>query len=101
MTGHYCNNFVMFDASEQMLKRAGLCCVNPWKLNSLYPGRDDLFYRRESMKLLLNCNAIYMIKGWEASVGAKHEYEVSKYLKFIEIVFDHNDGEFKETPCQP
>jgi len=52
--------------------------------------KEDIPYERWmelSLNILSRCDAIYMLKGWRESKGAKKEYEFACNLK-LEILFE-------------
>lgn len=64
-----------FNAAEERLKQKGYEVVNPAKLGEqlkVFPYGTILAL---DIAVLLNCNAIYMLKGWEDSKGANSELE--------------------------
>lgn len=65
-----------FKAAEQELKEMGLEPVNPFD-NGL-PDEDHwMEHMRADIALLVGCDYIYMLKGWEWSKGAKLELDVA------------------------
>ena len=36
---------------------------------------------RRALKLLLQCDAICLLPGWQDSLGAQHEFDTSRILK--------------------
>lgn len=42
---------------------------------------------RGDIELLLSCDGIYMLKGWEKSKGAKLEHEIATALK-IKMMYE-------------
>ena len=73
-----------FEAAEFELKIAGFQPVNPAK-EHLPDGATWADYMRHDIKLLCDCDAIYMLKGWRESAGAKIEYKLARDLG-IEII---------------
>lgn len=74
-----------FTASER-LKGMGLTPVNPFE-----NGLPDEAHWREHMKvdikMLLECDYIFMLDGWELSKGAKLELDVASSCG-IEVMFE-------------
>ena len=70
-----------FKAAEEKLKAEGHTVINPAK----NPGYDYKSYIYMGLFELMHCDAIYMLKGWFNSEGAKleHCYAVIVGLKTI------------------
>lgn len=80
MTGLPEFNFPAFHAAAKRIRLAGLEPVNP---ATNFKGRTDLprqDYIRADVKLLIDCDAIAMLNGWEHSKGAKLEYLLAREL---------------------
>lgn len=74
MTGVAKHNFPAFHAAARLLEQDGWEVVNPAEN---FGGRTDLprtAYLRADVALLVHCDAIAMLPGWEDSDGAKLEY---------------------------
>ena len=66
-----------FGRAEQLLGLHGLKAVNPMK-NGLRPAEAHWReHMRRDIALLLECDAIFMLEGWELSKGAKLELDVA------------------------
>lgn len=74
-----------FAKAEELLKRNGCEPVNPVDEE----GKTWSEYMRRDIKLLCDCDAIYQIKGWEKSCGAKLENDIAKALGLL-FVRDKN-----------
>lgn len=64
-----------FAETEKYLKHKGYEVANPAALNSVMPGDagyED--YMVMCFALLYLCDAIYMMEGWQGSIGANREY---------------------------
>lgn len=94
MRGIENHNFPAFDAARDKLLNMGFLVISPADLD-----RDDYdsarpvdFYVQRDMEALLNIKrsgskpAIYMLKGWEKSFGARAEKAVAEWLEF-EIIY--------------
>ena len=80
MTGVPEHNFPAFHAAAERLRQAGWEVVNPAEN---FGGQTDLpreTYLRADVALLVTCNAIAMLGGWEESRGAKLEYLLAREL---------------------
>lgn len=75
-----------FNEAETRLKEQGYEVVNP--LNNGLP-RESKWneHMRADLKLLLDCDAIHMLNGWEYSKGASLEYDLAIDLGFKLIHF--------------
>ena len=63
-----------FERAEHDLTLRGFEVVNPAKENAHFPeGTPWKTYMAESLRLLLYCDAIYMLDGWRDSRGATLE----------------------------
>lgn len=75
-----------FEAAELALKIAGYQPVNPVE-EHLPDGATWADYMRHDIKLLCDCDAIYMLNGWRESAGAKIEHKLARDLG-IEIIYE-------------
>ena len=76
-----------FESAEKALSKYHIV-INPAKVNAQLPKETTWEeYMKMSMCMLEMCNAIYMLKGWEDSKGAKLEYEFAK-SKNYKIFFE-------------
>ena len=75
-----------FEAAELALKIAGFQPVNPAE-EQLPDGATWADYMRHDLKLLCDCDAIYMLNGWRESAGAKIEHKLARDLG-IEIIYE-------------
>lgn len=76
-----------FDQAERFLSLKGYSPVNTFK-----NGLPDEVHWREHMRadiaLLLGCDFIYMLRGWELSKGAKLELDVASSCG-IQVLFEN------------
>lgn len=73
------NFYNKFKEAEQRLKEAGYEVINPAKIGLLLPKsftHGD--YMDIDYALLQKCDCIYMLKGYNASIGAKNELNYAK-----------------------
>lgn len=83
-----------FAAVERMLREEGLEVVNP--LNWPFPeGCTHEQYMRVDIALLIGCDYIYLMKGWDESLGASTEFVVATSAG-IEVYANENFLSFKE-----
>lgn len=67
-----------FERAEHELTTRGFEVVNPAKENAHFPeGTPWKIYMAESLRLLLYCDAIYMLEGWTQSRGATLEFRTA------------------------
>lgn len=75
-----------FADAERLLRRMGFEPVNPFK-NGLPEEAHWREHMRADIALLLCCDYIYMLKGWELSKGAKLELDVASSCG-IKVLFE-------------
>lgn len=61
-----------FKAAEEKMQEAGHEVVNPAEIDGEGMTREELLML--DLWMLEECNAIYMLKGWQQSCGANREY---------------------------
>ena len=67
-----------FKQTEMLLNAAGMLALNPMDLvpfNEKYQWHD---YMAEDVRILLICDAIFMLENWQDSKGAKIEHAIAK-----------------------
>jgi len=69
-----------FEAAEKRLKSEGHEPINPMKLPHEH-GKTWSEYMKEDIKALLECDAIYMLLGWQESKGACIEFNLAHDLR--------------------
>lgn len=70
-----------FKAAEKCLQWWGYKTINPAEENAKLPKSTTWEgYMRASIRLLMKADAIYMIRGWQASKGARLERKIAKEL---------------------
>ena len=70
-----------FNEAETRLQEQGYEVVNPLN-NGLPTNATWNEHMRADLKLLLDCDAIYMLKGYQNSKGAMIEYDLARILHF-------------------
>lgn len=64
-----------FGEAQKLLEAKGYDVINPARINDLLPKNTTYEqYMSISITLLDMCSSIYMLKGWEKSIGANREY---------------------------
>ena len=76
-----------FDRAAAVLEKAGYTPVNPFK-NGVPQAEHWTKHMRSDIGLLVQCDCIYMLKGWELSKGAKLEFDVANSCG-IKVLFEH------------
>lgn len=65
-----------FEAAEVMLRRQGFTPVNPMK-NGLPVDAPYEEHMKRDLELLAECDAIYLMNGWERSKGCRMEFNAA------------------------
>lgn len=82
-----------FGKAEEHLARQGWCPVNPFN-NGVPQSSHWTEHMRADIMLLLGCEAIYMLRGWELSKGAKLELDVASSCG-IKVLFEQSQNSIK------
>ena len=80
MKGYPDSNFPAFHATAAALRSKGIEVVNPAEINPQGDENDADFYHqclRADLKAMMDCEAIALMRGWEASNGANLELHVA------------------------
>lgn len=86
-------NYPAFAAAEVQLKGMGLDVVSPrtapWPADHEEMDSKDLWRAmiRATMKMLLDCEGIILLKGWSKSNGANLELTVAKRLEMPSLFY--------------
>ncbi len=76
MTGFGEFNFPAFNAAEVELRAKEYEVKNPARMFS-HTHQAYEFYLRAALQLMLTCEEVYFLQGWEHSVGARLEHKVA------------------------
>ena len=57
--------------------------INPMKEVPYVEGKTWEEYMKDDIKLLMECNMIYMIEGWKTSKGANIEFNLAVSLGYL------------------
>lgn len=87
-----------FKAAAQKVCDLGFVPINPCELTHQHNQTWEEFMR-EDIKELMSCEAIYMLRGWQKSPGAKIEYSLAKDLKF-EVIHEAEPIDFEAKEYQ-
>lgn len=74
-----------FKAAEEKIKESGHEVVNPAEIDGEGMTREELLGL--DLWMLEECNAIYMLKGWQQSCGANREYGFA-LAKGMSVMFE-------------
>lgn len=69
-----------FAQAEKRLKVLGHKTINPAKKNKGNDGKEWAWYMRRCIKWLCGADAIYMLRGWRKSPGARLEHQIAVAL---------------------
>jgi hypothetical protein len=83
-----------FNQAEHLIREAGQIPINPAKYGSP-TDRTWLYYMKEGIAELLNCDAIYMLNGWGDSRGATLERHIATQLDMP--VFSQVNKDFERS----
>ena len=82
----YKNNF---NSAELLLTGLGYDVVNPVSYPEIPNGTWEEYMKRD-LKLLLGCDYIHMLDGWEDSRGARWEFNTALELNIERLYLDDN-----------
>lgn len=85
-----------FNNAAEYLRNQGHQAINPYAIPAPRKsnGRDEWsYYMRESVKLLAQADQIYMLDGWEDSIGATIEHNLARDLNFP-IMYEKDDHKY-------
>jgi len=80
MTGLPEFNIPAFNAAEAALNAAGFETRNPARHGAGEPGLEWSDYMRRDIPDLLECDAVALLPGWEASRGATLEVHIAESI---------------------
>lgn len=63
---------IYFDRAEKMLLEKGYNPVNPMRINPPIKNKSWKDYMIDDLRLLFDCEAIYLIDNWQMSKGGKN-----------------------------
>ena len=75
-----------FRAAEEKLRDMGMKVFNPAKFEA-DPDKSWEDYMKRDIAELMRCKAIYLLKGWKKSRGARIEYRIAKELGYM-VIFE-------------
>lgn len=91
MRGYPDYNYPAFYRAEAGLLADGCEVVNPAKVGNAYGTPDQLVADKglldrlmnDELRMIATCDTIYLLKGWEASEGARNELAVALMLGLV------------------
>ncbi len=86
MSGKEGLNFLAFTQAERYLAERGYSVANPHKFGDKTKSRQCNI--AQSLFQIQSCQAVYFLRGWEHSDGAKLEFEAARKMGKI-LMFEH------------
>ena len=81
-----------FNKMEKTLRAQGYSVANPTRLGiEDVSGRGWDYYMKEGIKLLMDCDGIYMLQSWTKSRGARIEWKLAYDLGMT--IYLESDGD--------
>lgn len=80
MSGYFKYNYPAFDAEKLRLESLDFEVESPADMNMEGKEFSWADCMKEALKMMLSCDAISLLDGWENSKGAKIELEIAKKL---------------------
>jgi len=81
-----------FNEMEKLLRAQGYSVVNPTRLGiEDVSGKGWDYYMKKGIKLLMDCDAVYMLIGWSNSRGANIEWQLAYDLGMT--IYTQADGD--------
>ena len=99
ITGIDFGNRFAFSCARNALELCGYEVVDPSEVQ-LDDEATWTDYMRADLKLLLDCDYIYMLDGWEDSKGARIERELAENLGIEEIDLDEESERVKKRASE-
>lgn len=92
MAGYPAHNYPAFHAMAAELRKLGWTVVNPAEINPIEDGQRKTRTEclRADVRAMMDCDKIYLLKGWEDSLGANLELHIAKELGFA--IYWHPDA---------
>lgn len=80
ITGIKDYNKPAFDEASEELEKHGFVPVNPLVLSVVSKKKTHGDYMRDDIKAMTDCDAVYLLPGWELSRGARDEVYMAKAM---------------------
>lgn len=81
MSGYEDHNFPAFNEAARQLSDAGYSVLNPAEETGVRPGWTWAQYLKHDLPLMLKCEGVATLDGWEGSRGALLEVHVASQLE--------------------
>ncbi len=75
-----------FKATQELIEKMGHEAINPFNIIDV-PGLPWEAYMIAGMSWLFDCDAIFMLRGWKTSKGARIERAIAREMK-MNIYYD-------------
>lgn len=86
ITGKEEKAYLKFNAAKTFLNAKGYQVINPMELSHNHD-KEWVSYMRECLKELIECDEVYMLRGWRKSKGAVLEHKVALALN-LELIYE-------------
>ena len=86
-----------FQMAAMEMERRGFEAVNPFE-NGVPQDAHWMEHMKADIALLVGCDYIYMLNGWELSKGAKLELDVASSCG-IKVMFQNQNSDEREYAC--
>jgi Domain of unknown function (DUF4406) len=83
MTGYPEFNYPAFDLAQSQLRKKGYEAISPAVFDTTGEIMPWAFYARAGLRMLLECDAVALLEGWDESRGAGLEVYVARALGMI------------------
>ncbi len=74
-----------FKKASKEVASSGHWPVNPLEISPFEESKSWIDYMADDIKELLSCDAIYLLKDWNQSKGARIEFVIAKELGLIKM----------------
>lgn len=99
MSGIEEHNYPAFHALAASLREKGYEVINPAELSGDDRTKPWHHYMKQDLKAMMDCDAVVVLPGWEASKGANVEVQLARELK-MPVLRSEDLQPLKETVLQ-
>ena len=101
MSGVENHNFPAFHAEAKRLRDLGHTVINPAETDGGDTSNSWEYYMKKDIAMMVGCDAVVVLPGWEKSRGANIEVNLARQLKIRVLDLNlHPLPESTETVCQ-